>query len=239
MLLSKGANVNDEGGWYGNALTAAVINGHFDVVQLLLENGADINARSGPCGSALNAASYSGHDKIKKLLLRNGAATDPMDSQYSLHYAIQVCNNQKILELLDQGVDVNCQDEYGSTALEKAFSFCSFGAVKILIERGARISMLSRWHSDELRRTLEEDRDKDWTDFISENFNGEQKFGPENCSSSESCSGIEELSGSALDQDLEVDGTEEQSAERRRHDRFVEQIGLAGRKTSRILRIRR
>ena len=47
LLLEKGANVNAEGGKYGNALQAASFGGHEAVVRLLLEKGANVNAEGG------------------------------------------------------------------------------------------------------------------------------------------------------------------------------------------------
>jgi ankyrin repeat protein len=46
LLLSKGANVNTQGGYYGNALQAASCNsdGGTAIVELLLSKGADVNA---------------------------------------------------------------------------------------------------------------------------------------------------------------------------------------------------
>ncbi|KAK1623175.1 hypothetical protein BDP81DRAFT_293432, partial [Colletotrichum phormii] len=46
-LIDKGADVNAQGGRYGNALQAASEGGHREIVQLLLEKGADVNARGG------------------------------------------------------------------------------------------------------------------------------------------------------------------------------------------------
>ncbi|KAF2718867.1 hypothetical protein K431DRAFT_123484, partial [Polychaeton citri CBS 116435] len=57
MLLDAGADVNAEGGHYGNALQAASLEGHTEVVQLLLDSGANVNAEGGHYGSALQAAS--------------------------------------------------------------------------------------------------------------------------------------------------------------------------------------
>ena len=37
-------NVNVQGGYYGNALQAASVQGHKEVVQILLDNEADISA---------------------------------------------------------------------------------------------------------------------------------------------------------------------------------------------------
>ncbi|PSN59252.1 hypothetical protein BS50DRAFT_475913, partial [Corynespora cassiicola Philippines] len=45
LLLDKGANVNAEGGEYGNALQEASDRGHKEIVQLLLDKGANVNAK--------------------------------------------------------------------------------------------------------------------------------------------------------------------------------------------------
>lgn len=45
MLLKNKADVNAQGGKYGNALQSASAAGHWTIVQLLLDNGADVNMR--------------------------------------------------------------------------------------------------------------------------------------------------------------------------------------------------
>jgi hypothetical protein len=47
QLLGGGANVNAQGGEYGNALQAASSRGHNRAVELLLGKGADVNAQGG------------------------------------------------------------------------------------------------------------------------------------------------------------------------------------------------
>lgn len=47
MLLKKGADVNAQGGHYGNTLQQASWGGHDQLAQILLEKGADINAQGG------------------------------------------------------------------------------------------------------------------------------------------------------------------------------------------------
>ena len=72
-LLSKGADVNAQGGYYGNAFQAASLRGHEKIVELLLSKGADVNAQGDYYSNALQAVSDGGHEKIVELLLKRGA----------------------------------------------------------------------------------------------------------------------------------------------------------------------
>jgi hypothetical protein len=47
LLVENGADVNVQGGYYGNALQAASFKGHEAVAKLLIENGAKVNAQGG------------------------------------------------------------------------------------------------------------------------------------------------------------------------------------------------
>ncbi|KAF2623342.1 hypothetical protein BU25DRAFT_177537 [Macroventuria anomochaeta] len=73
MLLDKGADVNAQSGYYGNALHAASAGGHEQVVKMLLDKGADVNAQGGYSGNALQAASAGGHEQVIEMLLDAGA----------------------------------------------------------------------------------------------------------------------------------------------------------------------
>jgi ankyrin repeat protein len=64
VLLDAGAEVNVQGGEYGNALQAASWGGHEKVVQILVGAGADVNAQGGRYDNALLAASVRGHEKV-------------------------------------------------------------------------------------------------------------------------------------------------------------------------------
>ncbi|KAK8038561.1 hypothetical protein PG993_006972 [Apiospora rasikravindrae] len=66
-------DVNAQGGEYGNALQAASLRGHQEVVRLLLEKGADVHAQGGQYGNALQAAIAEGRDDTVRLLRQNGA----------------------------------------------------------------------------------------------------------------------------------------------------------------------
>ena len=59
LLLDRGADVNVQGGRYGNALQAAAFGGHEETVELLVSKGADVNLQSGDYGNALQAVTHS------------------------------------------------------------------------------------------------------------------------------------------------------------------------------------
>ncbi|KAJ8108903.1 hypothetical protein OPT61_g7845 [Boeremia exigua] len=72
-LISKGADVNAQGGYYGNALQAASAGGHEQVVKMLLDKDADVNAQGGRYLNPTYAAAYGGHTETLKLLVRSGS----------------------------------------------------------------------------------------------------------------------------------------------------------------------
>jgi hypothetical protein len=83
LLLDKGAEVNAQGGHYGNALYAASQGGHEQVVKMLLDKGADVNAQGGHYGNALQAASSRGHEQVVQVLLNAGAHQHQEDGSMS------------------------------------------------------------------------------------------------------------------------------------------------------------
>ena len=46
-IVRQNTDINAQGGFYGNALQAASVEGHEKVVQMLLDRGAEVNAQSG------------------------------------------------------------------------------------------------------------------------------------------------------------------------------------------------
>jgi ankyrin repeat protein len=50
VLLDKGADVNAQGGHYGNALQEAASEGHDNIVQVLHDKGANMNVQQGEYG---------------------------------------------------------------------------------------------------------------------------------------------------------------------------------------------
>ena len=73
LLLSAGADVNAQGGDYGNALDAAIIKGRTNLAETLLAEGADVNVHIGPYGNALELAASNDDERTVQLLLDAGA----------------------------------------------------------------------------------------------------------------------------------------------------------------------
>ena len=113
-LVEMGADVNAQGGDYGNALQAASFGGHEAIAMLLIAKGANISTQGGDFGNALQAALYGGHKGIAKLLIDNGADLNAWvgDSGNAL-YAASYEGHEAIAKLLiDNGADVNAQGGY-------------------------------------------------------------------------------------------------------------------------------
>ena len=71
LLLEQGADVNAQGGYYGNALQAASARPRHGG-GAAAGKGADVNAQGGYYGNALQAASGNGDEAVVELLLREG-----------------------------------------------------------------------------------------------------------------------------------------------------------------------
>jgi ankyrin repeat protein len=69
LLLELGADVNVQGGKYGNALNATSLNGDLEVMSWLLDKGANVNPQSSSNRTALQAASWAGHWELYMVVM--------------------------------------------------------------------------------------------------------------------------------------------------------------------------
>ncbi|KAK3379115.1 hypothetical protein B0T24DRAFT_674933 [Lasiosphaeria ovina] len=161
-LLEKGANVNTQGGEYGNALQAASFEGHDQIVQILLEKGADMNAQGGFYGNALLAASYRGHDKIVQILLEKGADMNAQGGQYgnALQAASSEGHDQIVQILLEKGADINAQVGFYGNALQVASYKGYDKIVQILLEKGADVNVQGGYYGNALQAASFEGHDQ-------------------------------------------------------------------------------
>jgi ankyrin repeat protein len=67
--LDAGADINMQGGIYGNALAAAAYSGRIDNVELLLSKGADVNARGGGHNFDIVCAAFNDDKDVLTRLL--------------------------------------------------------------------------------------------------------------------------------------------------------------------------
>ncbi|KLU89643.1 hypothetical protein MAPG_08614 [Magnaporthiopsis poae ATCC 64411] len=68
-LIQEGADVNTEGGTFGDSHQAVSLAGHAIFVRLLLSSGANADTSRGMYGGALQAASMRGWEEIIRPLL--------------------------------------------------------------------------------------------------------------------------------------------------------------------------
>ncbi|KAJ5273735.1 Pfs NACHT and ankyrin domain protein [Penicillium angulare] len=153
VLISKGADVNAQGGIYGNALQAASNRGYQEVVTLLLEKGADINTQGGQCGNALQAASANGHQEIVTLLLDKGADINTQGGQCgnALQAASADGHQQIVTLLLDKGADINAQGGFYGNALQAASAYGHQEIVTLLLDKGADINAQGGFYGNALQ----------------------------------------------------------------------------------------
>jgi ankyrin repeat protein len=145
LLLEKNADVNEQGGEYGNALQAASSRGHELVVKRLLEKNADVNAQGGSYCNALQAASHGGHEQVVKLLLEKNAEVNTQGGSYgnALQAASHGGHDQIVKLLLERNADVNAQGGFYDNALQAASYAGHDQIVKLLLERNADINARS------------------------------------------------------------------------------------------------
>jgi ankyrin repeat protein len=120
LLLDKGADVNAQGGEYGNALQAASSEGHEAVVRLLLDKGADVNAQGGFYSNALHAAAYAGNNEVLEHLIEKDSVTQPQDpyDRTLLWWAAAGGRTTTVQVLISQyNYDSRIADKFGRTPL--------------------------------------------------------------------------------------------------------------------------
>ncbi|KAL6799179.1 ankyrin repeat-containing domain protein [Trichoderma sp. SZMC 28013] len=114
-------------------LKLAVENDHTVVMKLLLEGGANPNDRD--LDDYLEHASKTGNIDMAKLLFR-WCDYQP-NRRYLLHIATQRGHEAMMTLLLDEGFDLESQDEEGWTPLQHAAANGHEAVVKLLLQKGA------------------------------------------------------------------------------------------------------
>jgi len=154
------AEVNAQGGQYGNALQAAAsaLRGeNLESVELLLKAGAEVNAQGGYYGNALQAASvvWGAKRQTVELLLKAGADVNAQGGHFG--NALQAASVEGELDivklLLKAGAEVNAQGGYYGNALQAA-SAAREGkrqTVELLLKAGAEVNAQGGFYGNALQ----------------------------------------------------------------------------------------
>jgi hypothetical protein len=162
LVFEAGADVNAQGGRYGNALQAASARGHDKTVELLLGKGADINAQGGRYGNALQAASANGQDKTVELLLSKGADINAQGGVYgnALQAALAEGHDKIVELLLSKGADINAQGGHYGNALQAASARGHDKIVELLLSKGANVNAQVGFYNNALHAASAKGHDK-------------------------------------------------------------------------------
>jgi hypothetical protein len=147
-LLIDDANVNIQGGYYGQALQAAAINQNHECFKLLLGHGADVHAQGGHFGNALQASASVGCEDMVKALVERNCRVDTVGGMYgyALHAASSGGHTGTVYMLLEAGADVNARkspDAFSGMigyALHTAASNGHYVTCEALINKGALVN---------------------------------------------------------------------------------------------------
>jgi len=135
LLISQGAYVNAIG-WEMTPLHFAAMSGDKQTVELLLSKGADINAKdrygSTPLFEAMKS-SAAGRKEVVDLLVAKGAKVP------AFHLAAYIGDIEKVKKCLQDGMDINSQEHFCSTALHTAANSGKKDIVEFLISKGAQV----------------------------------------------------------------------------------------------------
>lgn len=146
-LIPEIVDINLQGGYFGNALTASCFGGHYSMVSLVLSKGADVQSQ-GRFGTALRAASVAGHELIVALLLENGADILAQDQFGGALQAASFKGHESLARLLlEKGAEVNMNGGYYGNALQSAIVGGNLNVVELLVNNGANIKASGRYRN--------------------------------------------------------------------------------------------
>ncbi|KAF9100850.1 hypothetical protein BGX27_000227 [Mortierella sp. AM989] len=149
LLIHHKADVNARGGHMDTPLHDAAQNGHVEVVKLLLSNGANVLAKN---AKGIIPLDVTDDKEVIDLLQRRQTLVNMLTGknqagQTILHRACSSGSYSNVAELLNQGADINAQDNAQWTPLHEAALEGHTEIVELLLTRGANPN--ARGHGDD------------------------------------------------------------------------------------------
>ncbi|GKZ38746.1 hypothetical protein AbraIFM66950_011182 [Aspergillus brasiliensis] len=140
-LLQDCTDINEEKGYYGNALAAAIAGRKLALVQLVVDAGAKLDTR-GRFGFPLRAATIANQPEIVRYLLEKGADPNIRDEELGdpLQAAASSGNLDIMLLLLSHNASVNGRGGHFGNALQAACFNGHEQAVRLLLDHGAALN---------------------------------------------------------------------------------------------------
>ena len=148
LLESDRANVNIKDSVGSTALHLAAKEGHLECINLLLAKGADVTATNRIGKTAVHLAAGKSLECVRSILrYEKASANTEANQKTSPLFAAVVCPNDgyELVELLlDQGLDINHQDDRNYTPIHLAALHSLTPIVELLLDKHADITTISR-----------------------------------------------------------------------------------------------
>jgi ankyrin repeat protein len=168
-LLVRGANVNEKNKLGGTALMRATMNGRSEMVLFLLKNGADAKAKTNDGKTALTSVGGRCISSDAAKVLMASGTYDKAEIHKAFHDAVTGPHDPAsctdlVKFFVENGADVNQQNDYGNTALILASMWGHTEVVRFLLSKGADASIknkdgntaLNEAKDSEIRRILKD-----------------------------------------------------------------------------------
>lgn len=130
LLLKYKANVNQQDIEGNTPLMIAIINNQIETVKILLDNGANpnINNKNGQ-----NCLYITNNEDIINLIIESDKSLN--DKQIQFIKAMRFNNKEQVLNLIEDGVDINTQNSFGETVLMWAVTNHHIDIIEILLKQ--------------------------------------------------------------------------------------------------------
>lgn len=154
MLLDRGADINDRGAPYSDALQAAAYGSHIEIINLLLDRGAEVNLRGGSLDTAIQAAAVTDSSETLEFLLNRGADINAQGGMYgtALIAACRVATPDSVMVLLNRGANVNIRGADDGSALQAAVTNSNLDrhVIQSILDHGADVNAEGGLYGDAL-----------------------------------------------------------------------------------------